>query len=167
MKEKREMSPFTLGLTLGLVGLTLLAQRIHAGPVTAGYWSGCFQTVYVADPVSGMVRKIERRETEQTANGKPGTGLYGPWQEYNVQRPQAVIYQNGKPRPVTPAEVRRLLGPEVAGWFEKYRQAEISQTFDLTPFRFPILGARGVVPNRQTVPAIRSGIRQHLPPQIE
>lgn len=128
----------------------LLAGVISAILATSAFaqstrtvWSGCFQVVYVADK-TGLVRKLEREEARQTTQqGRPGTGVYGPWRETYCEAPGAPNYSyptKDWPKAINAHEV---LGPTLFHWFQVNNRARVSQTFNLTEFPFSVIGING------------------------
>lgn len=136
-------------------------------PRIVARWSGCFETVYVPDPTTGLVRKLQRNEDKDTTkDGRPGTGSYAPWVEAWCEAPGAPGFGHGFdwPKLITEKEVRHLLGNSVYEHFDTNKKAVVSKTYNLTGYPFSIIGHRGTLKREQwlTLPAVTVNVQQKL-----
>lgn len=130
-------------------------------------WSGCCETVYVADPDTGVVRKLRRNEQQETTqNGRPGTGSYGDWTEAYCEVPGTPSFGHGFewPKLITKKECQRLLGEEVYAHFAKQPKASTSKTYNFTGYPFSALGHRSNLDRELwlTLPAVKANVKQTL-----
>lgn len=122
--------------------------------MTVAGWSGCYQQIIVLD--NNKPRCFERIETQESGTGKPGTGIFGDWQERTVPLTNKEIrekwqgdedFRTGKrayPKtgagpaqtliisPVSKKEVRRCLGDKIYEKLEKDNKAVASGRYNLT-----------------------------------
>jgi len=140
---------FVIVLT-AIIIIPCIGALVAWGQTTVGVPSGCFQRVYVHDPATGKVRKLEREEVGFEAKG-PGTGRWGSWEEHDVEKPGAGFYTIRR-HLITDKEVKRILGRDVFEWFGE-QKVRVSQTYNLTDQPFSIIGWEGKLPRGINVPA--------------
>jgi hypothetical protein len=151
-----------------ILAAVLLVLAVLAGQAwpqsTQGTWSGCFQSIYVPDPDTGVIRKLTRNEGPRGV--RPGTGTWGKWGEDYCEVPGSpgCGYPIGSwPKPISAGEVKRLLGP-LADRLNADRKVETTETGNFTGYPFGIIGPRMMITKDEwnKLPAVLSRVPQKL-----